>query len=85
MATAEELNENYGKKKEVEMPVILGLRANEGVRGTPARNPGLISKNGSLKLMRDQKKNLIDSGGNSVVRNILSIFSPFLSTTTIKE
>lgn len=84
MATAEELNENYGKKKEVEMPVILGLKANEGVRGTPARNPGLISKNGSLKLMRDQKKNLIDSeGGNSVVRNILSIFSPFLSTTTI--
>ncbi|XP_044502740.1 DUF724 domain-containing protein 6-like isoform X2 [Mangifera indica] len=69
VATAEELNENYGKKKEVEMPVILGLKANEGVRGTPARNPGLISKNGSLKLMRDQKKNLIDSeGGNSVPR-----------------
>ncbi|XP_031274149.1 DUF724 domain-containing protein 10-like isoform X3 [Pistacia vera] len=65
VATTEELNENDGKEKEVEMPVILGLKANKGVRGTQARNPGQNSKNGSLKLIRDQKKILNDSEGDN--------------------
>lgn len=71
MANAEELNENDRKEEEVEPPVILGLKASKGVRGTQARNSVQISKNESLKLIRDQKKNINDSeGDNSTVSNI---------------
>lgn len=71
MANAEELNENDRKEEEVETRVILGLKASKGVRGTQARNSVQISKNESLKLIRDQKKNINDSeGDNSTVSNI---------------
>lgn len=71
MANAEELNENDRKEEEVETHVILGLKASKGVRGTQARNSVQISKNESLKLIRDQKKNINDSeGDNSTVSNI---------------
>lgn len=71
MANAEELNENDRKEEEVETSVILGLKASKGVRGTQARNSVQISKNESLKLIRDQKKNINDSeGDNSTVSNI---------------
>ncbi|XP_044493270.1 DUF724 domain-containing protein 2-like isoform X2 [Mangifera indica] len=65
VANAEELNENDRKEEEVETRVILGLKASKGVRGTQARNSVQISKNESLKLIRDQKKNINDSEGDN--------------------
>lgn len=61
---AAELNENDGKNKEVEVPVILGLGA-KGIEGTMADNRYRISDEVSLKLIKDQKKNLNDSGGDN--------------------
>lgn len=76
-AAAEELIENDVKEKEAEMPVILGLKA-KGMKGTQAGNPSKISDEVSRKLIRDQKKNLNDSGGdNSTVRNTLRSYPPF--------
>ncbi|KAH9786896.1 DUF724 domain-containing protein 7 [Citrus sinensis] len=61
---AAELNENDGKNKEVEVPVILGLEA-KGIEGAMAQSTYKISDEVSLKLIKDQKKNLNDSGGDS--------------------
>lgn len=71
---AAELNENDGKNKEVEVPVILGLEA-KGIEGAMAQSTYKISDEVSLKLIKDQKKNLNDSGGDSpMVSNLLTKF-----------
>lgn len=61
------------------MPVILGLKANKGVKSIQAGNPSQTSdkEKEGLKLIRNQKKNLSDSGDNSMVSNILRTFFPF--------
>lgn len=75
---AAELNENDGKNKEVEVPVILGLGA-KGIEGTMADNRYRISDEVSLKLIKDQKKNLNDSGGdNPMVSYLPTNFTPCL-------
>ncbi|XWS46527.1 hypothetical protein CRYUN_Cryun14cG0075000 [Craigia yunnanensis] len=62
-ATVEEINEGEVKRKEVEMPIILGLTA-KFTKNLQAENSFQIPNEESLKLMGDQKNNVNDSVKN---------------------
>lgn len=70
-AAPKDINQSEGKTKQAEVPLILGLGA-KGLMGVRLNYSCQLPDEGTLKLIKDQKKNLSDIvGDKSMVSKII--------------